>query len=190
MAKATQHLSCHLHACSGTVTRHWREHQKGNKTSTNPVASIFAWTRGLAFRAKLDGRRCASLVALLMYQSLKQCRPGSTVCGRMTSAATRLHTPAVSPAQATTCWRSSARTWRPPSWRASRPASTPRSARIQSYPWRHSAPVRHELLHQAAAEDRRLRHVCPSALAFIWIFLTVRVSCCRTWPSVCTALTR
>ncbi|ELU41786.1 isocitrate dehydrogenase (NADP+) [Rhizoctonia solani AG-1 IA] len=39
----------------GTVTRHWREHQKGKETSTNPVASIFAWTRGLAFRAKLDG---------------------------------------------------------------------------------------------------------------------------------------
>jgi isocitrate dehydrogenase len=37
------------------VTRHWRQHQKGEKTSTNPVASIFAWTRGLAHRAKLDG---------------------------------------------------------------------------------------------------------------------------------------
>ena len=42
-------------AAHGTVTRHFREHQKGNKTSTNPIASIFAWTRGLAFRAKLDG---------------------------------------------------------------------------------------------------------------------------------------
>lgn len=40
---------------AGTVTRHWREYQKGNATSTNPVASIYAWTRGLAFRAKLDG---------------------------------------------------------------------------------------------------------------------------------------
>ena len=39
---------------AGTVTRHYREFQKGNETSTNPVASIFAWTRGLAFRAKLD----------------------------------------------------------------------------------------------------------------------------------------
>lgn len=38
----------------GTVTRHWRQYQKGQPTSTNPVASIFAWTRGLAFRAKLD----------------------------------------------------------------------------------------------------------------------------------------
>ncbi|KAF8588993.1 isocitrate dehydrogenase NADP-dependent [Ramaria rubella] len=42
-------------AAHGTVTRHYREHQKGRETSTNPVASIFAWTRGLAFRAKLDG---------------------------------------------------------------------------------------------------------------------------------------
>lgn len=39
----------------GTVTRHYREWQKGNETSTNPVASIFAWTRGLLHRAKLDG---------------------------------------------------------------------------------------------------------------------------------------
>lgn len=41
-------------AAHGTVTRHFRQHQKGNSTSTNPIASIFAWTRGLAFRAKLD----------------------------------------------------------------------------------------------------------------------------------------
>ncbi|KAF8878079.1 isocitrate dehydrogenase [Infundibulicybe gibba] len=42
-------------AAHGTVTRHYREWQKGNETSTNPVASIFAWTRGLIHRAKLDG---------------------------------------------------------------------------------------------------------------------------------------
>ena len=42
-------------AAHGTVTRHYREHQKGNATSTNSIASIFAWTRGLAHRAKLDG---------------------------------------------------------------------------------------------------------------------------------------
>ena len=41
-------------AAHGTVTRHYREHQKGRETSTNSVASIFAWTRGLAHRAKLD----------------------------------------------------------------------------------------------------------------------------------------
>ncbi|MCR4283588.1 MAG: NADP-dependent isocitrate dehydrogenase [Bauldia sp.] len=42
-------------AAHGTVTRHYREYQKGNETSTNSIASIFAWTRGLAHRAKLDG---------------------------------------------------------------------------------------------------------------------------------------
>jgi len=41
-------------AAHGTVTRHWREYQKGRETSTNPIASIFAWTRGLLHRAKLD----------------------------------------------------------------------------------------------------------------------------------------
>ncbi|GMS95475.1 hypothetical protein PENTCL1PPCAC_17650, partial [Pristionchus entomophagus] len=41
-------------AAHGTVTRHYRQHQKGLETSTNPIASIFAWTRGLAHRAKLD----------------------------------------------------------------------------------------------------------------------------------------
>src|ERR1051325_10007396 len=53
-------------AAHGTVTRHFREHQKGRPTSTNPIASIFAWTRGLAFRGKLDGNKelmdfCTSL---------------------------------------------------------------------------------------------------------------------------------
>ena len=42
-------------AAHGTVTRHYREHQKGRPTSTNPIASIFAWTRGLSHRGKLDG---------------------------------------------------------------------------------------------------------------------------------------
>ena len=41
-------------AAHGTVTRHYRQHQQGKSTSTNPIASIFAWTRGLAFRGKLD----------------------------------------------------------------------------------------------------------------------------------------
>jgi isocitrate dehydrogenase len=41
-------------AAHGTVTRHYREHQKGRETSTNSIASIFAWTRGLMHRAKLD----------------------------------------------------------------------------------------------------------------------------------------
>ena len=42
-------------AAHGTVTRHYRQHQQGKPTSTNPIASIFAWTRGLAHRGKLDG---------------------------------------------------------------------------------------------------------------------------------------
>jgi len=41
-------------AAHGTVTRHYRDHQQGKETSTNPIASIFAWTRGLSHRAKLD----------------------------------------------------------------------------------------------------------------------------------------
>lgn len=44
-------------AAHGTVTRHYRNHQQGKATSTNPIASIFAWTRGLEFRGKLDGNQ-------------------------------------------------------------------------------------------------------------------------------------
>jgi isocitrate dehydrogenase len=46
--------TCEAEAAHGTVTRHYRQWQKGEKTSTNPIASIFAWTRGLEFRARLD----------------------------------------------------------------------------------------------------------------------------------------
>ncbi len=53
-------------AAHGTVTRHYREHQKGKPTSTNSIASIFAWTRGLAHRAKLDNnQRLAEFAATL-----------------------------------------------------------------------------------------------------------------------------
>jgi NADP-dependent isocitrate dehydrogenase len=41
-------------AAHGTVTRHYRQHQQGKETSTNPIASIFAWTRGLIYRGKFD----------------------------------------------------------------------------------------------------------------------------------------
>lgn len=56
-------------AAHGTVTRHYRMYQKGQETSTNPIASIFAWTRGLAHRAKLDSNNelavfCSSLEAV------------------------------------------------------------------------------------------------------------------------------
>ena len=44
-------------AAHGTVTRHFRMHQQGKPTSTNPIASIFAWTRGLEFRGKIDNNQ-------------------------------------------------------------------------------------------------------------------------------------
>ena len=50
-------------AAHGTVTRHYREHQKGHETSTNSIASIFAWTRALAHRGKLDGNEELALFA-------------------------------------------------------------------------------------------------------------------------------
>jgi isocitrate dehydrogenase len=53
-------------AAHGTVTRHYREHQKGKETSTNSIASIFAWTRGLMHRAKLDGNEELKQFALTL----------------------------------------------------------------------------------------------------------------------------
>lgn len=47
-------LAFESEAAHGTVTRHYREYQKGRETSTNPIASIFAWTRGLVRRGELD----------------------------------------------------------------------------------------------------------------------------------------
>jgi len=44
-------------AAHGTITRHFRQHQQGNPTSTNPIASIYAWTRGFAHRGKLDSNK-------------------------------------------------------------------------------------------------------------------------------------
>ncbi|MFJ2031464.1 NADP-dependent isocitrate dehydrogenase [Streptosporangium sp. NPDC087985] len=55
-------------AAHGTVTRHYREHQKGNPTSTNPIASIFAWTRGLQHRGKLDNTPAVSDFAAKLEQ--------------------------------------------------------------------------------------------------------------------------
>jgi isocitrate dehydrogenase len=57
-------------AAHGTVTRHFRDHQAGKPTSTNPIASIFAWTRGLEFRGKLDGNN----------QLIDFCKALETVC--------------------------------------------------------------------------------------------------------------
>ncbi len=53
-------------AAHGTVTRHYRQHQKGEATSTNSIASIFAWTRGLAHRAKLDDNEALASFALTL----------------------------------------------------------------------------------------------------------------------------
>lgn len=67
-------------AAHGTVTRHYRLHQQGQKTSTNPIASIFAWTRGLAFRGKLDGNR----ELLEFCSTLEQVCVDSVEAGHMT----------------------------------------------------------------------------------------------------------
>ena len=53
-------------AAHGTVTRHYRQHQQGKETSTNSTASIFAWTRGLAHRAKLDDNEALAKFALTL----------------------------------------------------------------------------------------------------------------------------
>ena len=61
-------------AAHGTVTRHYRQHQKGEETSTNSIASIFAWTRGLAHRAKLDGNAAAAEVRRHAGEGLRRRR--------------------------------------------------------------------------------------------------------------------
>lgn len=67
-------------AAHGTVTRHYRQHQQGQPTSTNPIASIFAWTRGLAFRGKLDDN-----TALIEFcQTLEQVCIDTVEAGQMT----------------------------------------------------------------------------------------------------------
>lgn len=67
-------------AAHGTVTRHYRQHQQGKPTSTNPIASIFAWTRGLAHRGKLDGN--AELIQFC--ETLEQVCIEVVESGRMT----------------------------------------------------------------------------------------------------------
>ena len=57
-------------AAHGTVTRHYRQHQAGKETSTNPVASIYAWTRGLAHRAKVDGNKALAAFSETMEASI------------------------------------------------------------------------------------------------------------------------
>jgi isocitrate dehydrogenase len=67
-------------AAHGTVTRHYRQHQQGKETSTNPIASIFAWTRGLAHRAKLDGNGDLSAFA----EALERVCVATVESGKMT----------------------------------------------------------------------------------------------------------
>jgi isocitrate dehydrogenase len=67
-------------AAHGTVTRHYRQHQKGEETSTNSIASIFAWTRGLTHRAKLDGNAELAKFA----QTLEKVTVGTVEAGFMT----------------------------------------------------------------------------------------------------------
>jgi isocitrate dehydrogenase len=67
-------------AAHGTVTRHYREHQKGRETSTNSIASIFAWTRGLTHRAKLDGNEALKRFA----GTLERVTVGTVEAGSMT----------------------------------------------------------------------------------------------------------
>lgn len=57
-------------AAHGTVTRHFRVWEKGGATSTNPIASIFAWTRGIQHRAKIDGNEELALFAQTLEDSV------------------------------------------------------------------------------------------------------------------------
>ena len=63
-------------AAHGTVTRHYRFWQKGENTSTNPVASIFAWTRGLAHRAKLDGNQELAMFSTMLEEAVVEAIEG------------------------------------------------------------------------------------------------------------------
>ena len=73
-------------AAHGTVTRHYRRHQKGEPTSTNPIASIFAWTQGLAHRGKLDGTPEVTKFA----ETLERVCIETVESGKMTSDLARL----------------------------------------------------------------------------------------------------
>ena len=67
-------------AAHGTVTRHFRQHQQGKPTSTNPIASIFAWTRALTYRARIDGTPEVEAFA----QTLERVCVATVESGRMT----------------------------------------------------------------------------------------------------------
>jgi isocitrate dehydrogenase len=73
-------LTMEAEAAHGTVTRHYRLHQQGKPTSTNPIASIFAWTKGLAFRGKLDSDE--QLISFV--HKLEEVCIETVECGKMT----------------------------------------------------------------------------------------------------------
>jgi isocitrate dehydrogenase len=73
-------------AAHGTVTRHFREHQQGKPTSTNPVASIFAWTRGIAHRARLDGTPEPARFAAALEKACVDAIEGGTLTKDLTAA--------------------------------------------------------------------------------------------------------
>jgi isocitrate dehydrogenase len=73
-------------AAHGTVTRHFRDHQAGKPTSTNPIASIFAWTRGLAHRGKLDATPGVTMFA----DTLESTCISTVESGQMTKDLARL----------------------------------------------------------------------------------------------------
>lgn len=124
--------------CSGTVTRHWREYQKGKPTSTNPVASIFAWTRGLAHRRAAT---CSWGGGGRWHRDGPHTQRGLRATPRMAAQRSYLaadgHTAQPStphtrrstgPSWTTTpSWPHSAATWRLRSSRPSRPTSLPRT---------------------------------------------------------------
>ena len=62
--------SVEAEAAHGTVTRHYRQWQKGKQTSTNSIASIFAWTRGLLYRAKFDNTPLLTIFAQALQRSV------------------------------------------------------------------------------------------------------------------------
>jgi len=66
-------------AAHGTVTRHYRQWQQGKSTSTNPIASIFAWTRGLMHRAKLDGNEELKEFSLMLEASVIEAVEGGAM---------------------------------------------------------------------------------------------------------------
>ena len=117
-------------AAHGTVTRHYREHQKGRDTSTNSIASIFAWTRGLSHRAKLDGNaELAKFAATLEKVCVETVEAGLHDQG---PRAPRRPGPEVAldrPASSTRSTRTSGTRWRPrPPEAGASPAARPYQA--------------------------------------------------------------